>query len=192
MSYTKQTDFAVQGVLSSNEIQRNIRGTALDTEFDALEAGVQSSVSVKEFGAVGDGVTDDTAAIQAAFTASIGKTLVFPDNNTYLITGKVDVSNTRVMWNSSKVTGSFSGIMLESAGTIGTYYSLTTNAYEKNDFIKCTDATFLASLSTGDMVKIISDEIGNSQASESGRKIGELHIVRSVDSGGEVSASAGG
>ena len=71
MSYTKQTDFAVQGVLSSNEIQRNIRGTALDTEFDALEAGVQSSVSVKEFGAVGDGVTDDTAAIQAAINSTV-------------------------------------------------------------------------------------------------------------------------
>jgi len=33
MSYTKTTDFAVQGVLTSKQIQRNIRGTALDTEF---------------------------------------------------------------------------------------------------------------------------------------------------------------
>lgn len=37
-------------------------------------------VSVKDFGAVGDGVTDDTAAIQAAINASSNKTLYFPAN----------------------------------------------------------------------------------------------------------------
>ena len=35
-------------------------------------------VNVKDFGAVGDGVTDDTAAIQAAIDASVNKTLYFP------------------------------------------------------------------------------------------------------------------
>ena len=47
---------------------------------------LKDTVSVKDFGAVGDGVTDDSAAIQAAITASFGKTLYFPAGTYNLIT----------------------------------------------------------------------------------------------------------
>ncbi len=51
-------------------------------------------VSVKDFGAVGDGVTDDTAAINAASLAAIGKALYFP-SGVYLVSDAINIqSNT--------------------------------------------------------------------------------------------------
>jgi len=45
-------------------------------------------VSVKDFGAVGDGVTDDTAAIQNAFNSlTSGGTVTFENGKTYMIDG---------------------------------------------------------------------------------------------------------
>lgn len=50
-----------------------------------VQTKLRESVSVKDFGAVGDGVTDDTAAIQAASQSLTGnQTLYFPDG-TYLV-----------------------------------------------------------------------------------------------------------
>jgi hypothetical protein len=48
-----------------------------------VEAKLAQTVSVKDFGAVGDGVTDDTVAIQAAIDSG-AKCLVFPEG-TYIV-----------------------------------------------------------------------------------------------------------
>lgn len=55
-----------------------------------VQAKLRESVSVKDFGAVGNGVTDDTAAIQAAITASAGKELYFPAA-TYIISSALTI-----------------------------------------------------------------------------------------------------
>ena len=61
-------------------------------------AKLRDTVSVKDFGAVGDGVADDTAAIQAAITATnptSGGGVYLP-SGTYKVTSTINVANQRV------------------------------------------------------------------------------------------------
>ncbi len=78
--YTKDTSGAVQAVNS----YFTQSGTGATRRL--IESKLQDVVSVKDFGAVGDGVTDDTAAIQSAITAVLAgnRALHFP-SGTYSV-----------------------------------------------------------------------------------------------------------
>jgi len=64
-------------------------GTGAQTR--TIESRLQDVVSVKDFGAVGDGVTDDTAAIQAALDAANGKPVHFIGSDTYKFTSQLSI-----------------------------------------------------------------------------------------------------
>ena len=70
----------------------NTWGTELNNYLDAVKQGI----NVKEYGAVGDGVTDDTAAIQAALDAAhiAGGGVIFFPEGTYLTDQLSVYSNT--------------------------------------------------------------------------------------------------
>lgn len=70
-----------------------------------VQSKLRDVVSVKDFGAVGDGVTDDTAAIQAAINSLTGGGCVEFPSGTYLTTGvtlpaspRISLSGTDNVW----------------------------------------------------------------------------------------------
>lgn len=96
---------------------------------------LEQYISVKDFGAVGDGVTDDTDAIQAA--ADVGGTIYFP-NGTYEIT-HVDLGS-----NTQLVGESWNAIIHQIAGTDprpGSYDGMFTMNYTNNS-TPTTDVVF--------------------------------------------------
>jgi len=85
-------------------------GTAYLTR--TVQNKLQEMVSIKDFGAVGDGSTDDTAAIQAAINASSGSSLYIPPASSYY-----------------KITSALNGIsniVIIGSGAIGTIRNTTT------------------------------------------------------------------
>lgn len=84
------------GVINSgnaNDISYTL--TAAGATLQSVQTKLEQYISVKDFGAVGDGVADDTAAIQAAIDAfPNGVTIYFP-RGTYRVTAQI-VVNTKV------------------------------------------------------------------------------------------------
>jgi hypothetical protein len=70
-----------------------------------LASKLSDVVSVKDFGATGDGVTDDTAAVQAAITAAagVGSSVLFP-TGAYLTTATLTVpANSTLIGRAAKI-----------------------------------------------------------------------------------------
>jgi hypothetical protein len=93
-------------------------------------------VSVKDFGAIGNGVADDTAAIQAAINT--GQPVYMP-KGTYKITSPLYADNDAII----NGAGSSYTIILKTTTTAGTgsnTFSTATDSYVKNAIIICRHA----------------------------------------------------
>jgi len=93
-----ERDVSTDMVLDSN-VQYTPAGSG--AVVSDVRTKLRESVSVKDFGAIGDGVTDDTAAIQAAFAASIE--VYFPSGS-YLTSSPVKLGdgNARRVYGASR------------------------------------------------------------------------------------------
>jgi hypothetical protein len=78
-------------------------GTGTAEYSRTVQAKLRETVSVKDFGATGDGVTDDTAAIQTAMTNSANRQLYFPAG-TYIVTSLTGVSDLEIVGENQEAT----------------------------------------------------------------------------------------
>lgn len=104
-----QLVFEIGTTVAGNFQSANVafKQTGIGSVSRSVESKLNESVSVKDFGAVGDGVTDDTAAIQAAIASvnATGGTVLFPVG-TYLITGTLNIQANGIILQGKSTTGS--------------------------------------------------------------------------------------
>jgi hypothetical protein len=133
---------AIIGGTDAGLVTYNEGGTGAVTR--TVKAKLQETVSVKDFGAVGDGVTDDTAAIQAALDS--GAKLILLPRGDYKITSTLTIptsvilrgdgiNNTQISNDSN--TFAFTLTNCIGSGIEGIYiYSVGTDGAEKGILIE--------------------------------------------------------
>lgn len=94
-------------------------------------------INVKDFGAVGDGVTNDTAAFQAAYNAANDGSVIFVPSGSYLITSSLGVTKNVVWVIYGKAAGPTAPYFNQGyiKGTIRQFDGAKTLSYEDGDLI---------------------------------------------------------
>jgi len=136
------------------------------------------TVSVKDFGAVGDGVTDDTTAIQNAINASSG--LVLIPAGTYIITSDLTISadiDIALYGTLQLGTGSVNGITT-AVNARGSAIALSSDAASGSYTLGITTSG-LSGMAVGDYIKISSNEVYDPRTSS---LVGEGALVLDFDS----------
>lgn len=124
-----------------------------------VEAKLAQTVSVKDFGAVGDGVTDDTAAIQAAIDAaqSSGAVLVVPAG-VFKVTATLTPDNTKPL----TLCGEGFGLSSNEKGTVFKLYTATDTLFyvRTNNAVAHSYSNFSCVNASGGSTEIAMDVAG--------------------------------
>lgn len=97
----------------------DIIDAAIKSTSDSLHDGtILPFINVKDFGAKGDGVTDDSSSINSAITSTNGGTIYFPDGD-YKITSPIVISSygTTILGRARNSTTSSNGTRILNYGT---------------------------------------------------------------------------
>lgn len=146
------------------------------TQPRSLSDRFADTVNVKDFGAVGDGTTDDTAAIQAAITASTGKILDF-SSLTYVITNPLNlVGGCKLRNGTLNFTNSS---CLRAVQSFSREDNLTSNSNLGSNIVTIADTS---AYSVGNIIKIFSSNVWSNDGTDTVTS-GEMTEVLEVTNG---------
>lgn len=149
----------------------------LESQYDVGMADFGVGVSVKAYGAVGDGVADDTAAIQSAITAGAGGSVFFPEGS-YKIAGNLAVpANTAVTGGAGRATITQTAVNTV-AMTVGSGCSVT-----NINFVGRGAAGYNAASETNEVLLFVQDATGAT--------VRDCKFSQVASSGVKVSGSSG-
>lgn len=169
------------GWVLANNLDNILYKTSLTGGVDrTVKSKLSDILSVKDFGAKGDGSTNDTIAIAAAHNAAktIGATVFFP-NGTYILSGINDVSNDNVSWYGESKEGviirlTTTSINLQSTPTTKV---LSGSNLRNTNTLNLTDAS---GLGNGGVIFLSASEVVETTRNESIKR--EVHLISSVSS----------
>jgi len=162
-----------------------------------VETKLRESVSVKDFGAVGDGVADDTTKIQAAFDSG-AETILIPDG-TYLVSSGLTIAHSVKIIGEGDATidgstiangSTFNDVtVLNIYGSgLGSNLSVSSDITAGDNTITMADTS---SLLAGDDILISSQQLMVDGYGNSSNKRGEQATIDTVDSGTQITLRSG-
>lgn len=165
-----------------NALVENVLTSEKMSEF--LTPKTINYVNVKDFGAVGDGVTDDTSAFQAAVSASINKEMIIPDGiyraSNINLPSNISIN---IFGNAKIIQATSAQSVFKITGTNGADISLVADAAAGDTTIQISNTVGLL---PDDWI-IIRDTVDYSTESAAlGYKSGETCEILSVDSGTQI------
>jgi len=116
-----RTDLANATAVSAGSRLSGFRQTGTGATARTVDDKLKDTVSVKDFGAVGDGVTDDTAAIKAALDYAIPLNLPVILSGTYKVTGALQTTATRAAGDLHLICNGNVSINVDAASTAFVY-----------------------------------------------------------------------
>jgi len=144
-----------------------------------VENKLAQYISVKDFGAVGDGITDDSAAIQAAIDAAQGQ-IIFVPVGTYLLETPLELN-----WSTSAVEIYQKGTRLVGESTVGTVFLNRSGDYAMKHTVTSAQANDLSAgvrMANGELAYFTINHDGSSPAGSAGIQLysfwfGHIHDI---------------